>query len=266
MDEIKEMLPHKTYWNPETLEIEARKYKHKIDFLKGAPGAYYAASNLGILDDICKHMTELGDLYNRAIYAWEFPDKTVYVGLTDNIDRRSLQHMNDVNSPVYKHKNKTGLSPKFVLKSGYVPAELARELEGQVLEEYLKDGWVKLNSIKTGGLGSVHEKWNEKSIRELALTCKSRKEFREKYREAYSKCSKKKLLHILNDLFPKGLRVSKDGETYQYTQRKWTNEKILEEAAKYSTLTELRIKARKVYRAAERWGLMETIARKYHNQ
>lgn len=150
-----------------------------------------------------------------------------------------------------------------MLKYDYVHADIAKELEGKILEKYVCEGWVKLNKIKTGGLGSVREKWTKEKIRELALTCKCRQEFREKYRDAYLKCSKKRLMYILDELFPKEVRIDKFGREFRYTQRKWTDEMILEEAKKYSSLSELRTKARKVYRAAEKWGLMVRIASDY---
>ena len=263
LSDITKHMHHRNNWTFDLLAKEALQYQHKIDFLRGNASAYTVASRMGILNEICKHMKDLGDLYNRAIYAWEFPDKRVYVGLTDNIDRRFGQHMNDDNSPVKKYMRKTGLEPVFVLKYDYVHADIAKELEGQVLEEYVCEGWIKLNKIKTGGLGSVREKWTKERIRELALTCRTRQEFREKYSDAYSKCSKKRLMYILDELFPKEVRIDKSGRVYRYTQRKWTDEMILEEAKKYSSLSELRIKARKVYRAAEKWGLMERIASEY---
>ena len=89
---------------------------------------------------------------------------------------------------------------------------------------------MKLNKIKTGGLGSVREKWTKERIRELALTCRNRQEFREKYRNAYLKCSKKRLMYILDELFPKEERIDKSGRVFRYVQRKWTDGMILEEA------------------------------------
>jgi predicted GIY-YIG superfamily endonuclease len=44
-------------WTKEILIEEALKYDRKISFYKNNRGAYYSASKMGILDDICKHMS-----------------------------------------------------------------------------------------------------------------------------------------------------------------------------------------------------------------
>src|SRR5665213_2909335 len=43
-------------WMYEKIKMEALKYNRRIDFVKGNKDAYYAASRMGILDEICAHM------------------------------------------------------------------------------------------------------------------------------------------------------------------------------------------------------------------
>jgi hypothetical protein len=43
-------------WDRDTIPAEANKYKMRRSFQKGSSGAYDAAINLGILDEVCKHM------------------------------------------------------------------------------------------------------------------------------------------------------------------------------------------------------------------
>lgn len=51
-------------------------------------------------------MQRLGNRFFRAIYAFEHPDKTVYVGLTCDYDRRYAEHMR--NSDILIEKEKIG--------------------------------------------------------------------------------------------------------------------------------------------------------------
>lgn len=250
-------------WTYDMLVAEAKKYKHKIEFLRNAPGAYTAAYNNGWLEEICQHMDDLGDMYNRAIYAWEFPDHHVYVGLTCDLNRREEQHLTDKNSPVYKHAKKTNLTPVFVLKYDYVFVTEAKRLEGEVLNYYIDNGWKKLNTVKTGGIGAVRELWNAESIERIAMTCKSRGEFMDTYPNVYRACSKKKLMYVLDKVFPKNIRVDKSGKVFYPHFRKWTDEKIWNEITKYESCTELMKNCRSAYRAAEKWGLLDKVKEYY---
>ena len=40
----------------ENLKKEALKYKTRTEFIKNASGAYDAARNMGVVDEICSHM------------------------------------------------------------------------------------------------------------------------------------------------------------------------------------------------------------------
>lgn len=46
----------KTIWNYDLCKKEALKYKRRVDFRDGSPGAYYYALKNNISDEICKHM------------------------------------------------------------------------------------------------------------------------------------------------------------------------------------------------------------------
>lgn len=250
-------------WSDELLENEAKKHKHKIDFLRACPSAYTVASRKGILDRICGHMEDLGDLYNRAIYAWEFPDHHVYVGLSCDLERREEQHLTDKNSPVYKYSKKSGLTPICIIKYDYVFVTEAKRLEGEVLAEYINEGWEKLNSCKTGGIGATKIIWTEEVVRKLLKTCGSREEFRTSYMPAYNACSKRKMMHIIDEFFPRMTRIDKDGKVYHPKYRKWDDKKIWDEVTKYTSCTELIENCRGAYRAAEKWGILDKVKEYY---
>lgn len=56
----KNMVPHKrlpSKWDNKALIKEAKKYTHRSDFFYGSKAAYNRASKIGLLDQICRHMT-----------------------------------------------------------------------------------------------------------------------------------------------------------------------------------------------------------------
>lgn len=118
-------LNHNKIWFKENCRTEALKYKTRTKFFNDSKGAYKAAKREGWLDEICSHMEINHDIYKRCVYAYEFPDNHVYVGITCNIERRKLEHMKLSKSPVLRYIEKTKLQPKFVLLNDYVDVFLA---------------------------------------------------------------------------------------------------------------------------------------------
>ena len=53
-------MPAPRKWTYETIQQEALKYARRSEFQKGSQGAYGAALKLGIIDDVCAHMTKIG--------------------------------------------------------------------------------------------------------------------------------------------------------------------------------------------------------------
>lgn len=103
-------------------------------------------------------MKPIGDLYSRLIYAYEFSDKSVYVGLTCNSDRRKNEHLNllskkSKSTTVTKYILKTGLQPIYKELTEYVNVEEAQKLESFYINFYKKNGWIILNKIIAGGIG-----------------------------------------------------------------------------------------------------------------
>jgi len=145
----------KRIWNEETCRNEALKFETKAQFAKKSSGAYNVAHKLGILDNICTHMKICGSLMLRCVYAYEFPDNCIYVGLTFNSDLRHLQHLTQSKSQVYRHISNTGLLPTYKILSNYIDVHIAMKLEHEKLNEYINNGWTKLNVAKTGGIGWI---------------------------------------------------------------------------------------------------------------
>ena len=100
------------------------------------------------MDEICSHMKSLGNKYNRCIYAFEFPDNSVYIGLTYNINIRKNSHYSRNNSQVYKHIHENNLQPELKQLTDYIDKDLASKKEGEFVEQYRNSGWNILNKVK----------------------------------------------------------------------------------------------------------------------
>lgn len=183
LDEICQHMGEKAkrdYWTYEKCKEEALKYKHRNQFEKNSPTAYVKSGKMGWKDEICSHMETNGNKYKRCIYAIEFPDNYVYVGLTKNHEERFKEHLNDIrnNSIVLRHYNKTGLLPIIKKLTDFLDVEEASKLEQVKLNEYIDKGWKVLNIAKCGNVGGNNIKWSKELCAEEALKYTSRNDFK----------------------------------------------------------------------------------------
>jgi predicted GIY-YIG superfamily endonuclease len=146
-------------WTKEICLKIARKFQFRNEWEKNHRKSYRAAANNNWLDECSLHMKRLGSSYKRLIYAFEFPDKSVYVGLTFNSEKRKNQHLNNRASQVYKHQKLTQTKPQYLELTEYIKKCLAVKKENEYLNDYKKKGWVILNKAKTGALGGSKIKW-----------------------------------------------------------------------------------------------------------
>lgn len=70
-------------------------------------------------------------------------------------------------------------------------AKESQEKEAEQIEEYKKNGWVVLNTAKARSLGTISHRYTRKVCYKLAKQFKTKKEFREAYRNVYFKCLEK---------------------------------------------------------------------------
>lgn len=180
-DVTKHMKKVLTYWTEEMTQEEALKYTTRKDFAEGSPRAYDAARAHGWLNDITTHMVYIGNMYKRMVYAFEFPDNSVYVGLTLNQKQREKQHTKldeKSNSAVSKKIRESQLLPIMVqISDGYLPSDDAQKLEECKIEEYREKGWTILNVKKAGALGFCERKWTYETVIDEAKKYNSRTEW-----------------------------------------------------------------------------------------
>ena len=277
---------------------EAEKYSNRTDFQRHSPGAWNAANKHDWLDEICSKMETYGNLFKRCIYAFEFSNMSVYIGLTDNIQRRKRQHLNSSNSAVYKHTQQTYLTPTLQILNEYTDKELAKIMEKFYIEDYRNKGWNILNRAKAGSLGGKYVFWTYEECKSHALQCNTRSEFITKYPGAYASAIKNKWLDDICQHMEIKFEIKNNPETvrlealkyktrqefrhgsnsaYEYARKhhlldticnhmtrplpkvKWTDETILEEAKKYPSKVEFRKGNSSAYSIAYKKGIIEIV-------
>jgi len=146
-------LPNKYWHSFDNCKNKALEYQTKTDFIRNAQHVYYISLKNGWIDEICKHMIPRGDKYHRCIYSYEFEDNYVYVGLTNDLERRKMDRKRDEKDAVHIHISKTNGSPTIKKLTEYLPINEAIQMEKHYYDKYLNEGWELLNRTKTGGLG-----------------------------------------------------------------------------------------------------------------
>ena len=185
------------YYTKEKCKDIASCYDKKSDFKKYFNRAYTLSRKNNWLDEICSHMIIKGDRYLRCIYAIEFSNNNVYIGLSYNAEKRFSAHMKDAEyntSSVLKHYKKTRIIPILKQVSDYINVNEACKLEDIIKCQYEKNGWIILNEAKCGSIGGNIIKWTKEKIIEEALKYTNRKDFVNNAASAYSRACSTKIL------------------------------------------------------------------------
>jgi len=230
-------------WTEEMIREEALKYKSKSEFVQQSGGAYQAAKRLGILDDVVSHMELKGSKFARAIYSYEFPDKSVYVGLTYDFGKRNNSHMNSESSSVFQHMMKTGYKPTLKKLTSFMNKDEASRMETKLAQKYKEEGWNLLNKAKTGALGGDTVLWTREQIQSEAQKYDTLKDFYENAASAIQAAKK-----IGDDFYQQIIGSMKMGLKY------WSDEELDKIAKQYKTRQEFVDNDPMAYQAAKRRG------------
>jgi hypothetical protein len=244
LDEIcKDMIEGKKpngYWTKKNCAKEVYKYKTRSEFQKNSKSAWGSARRNGWLDEICKDMDVVGNKTMRCIYVFEFEDNYVYVGLTYNFKVRYNEHMSNLDGVVYKHIEKTGLTPKYIQLTDYLIEEEARIQEGIWEGIYRSNGWNILNIAKTGSLGGTVLKWDYETCKEETSKYKTRYKLQKNNPSLYS------------TLYRNGWLDEFLGKSKRKPIGYWTYEKCNEEALKYITISEFQKNSSSAYNTSRK--------------
>ena len=214
-------------WTYEICKEISKKYTSKKEFQEKDRGAYRASSKNGWLEEFTKDYRVIGHRYKRCLYAFEFSDKSVYVGLTYDIKKRFWQHHHEKNSKVYKKIKETNEEPIFKQITNFIEYDIVGEKEQEAIEKYRKDGWIILNEKKGGSLGGLStNKWDKKSCLEEAKKYESVTKLYRSNNSCYMYAKKNGFLDEIFDLIGR------------FSHKKWTYEDAITEAKKYKNISE----------------------------
>jgi predicted GIY-YIG superfamily endonuclease len=245
LDDICSHMIRQVKWTYETLKKESLKYNTRISFINENASAYLTAHNLGILDDICSHMVKLGNLYCRFIYTIEFENNSIYIGLTNDLDRRKSEHTKKSSNKYVNEFISNNIKFKFKSDEILYSAVEAVEIESFLIINYKERGYNVLNISKGGELGNKNgNKWTYDMLKIEALKYTTRSSFRIGNNKAYQKSIK---MSILDDICSHMISLN----------IKWTYDMLKIEALKYTTKKDF--KESKAYSIAHKRGLLDDI-------
>lgn len=232
------------YWNnKERCQEEALKYLSRTEFKFNSNGAYEASLRNNWLDEVCWHMIKIGNRYNKCVYVYEFPDNSVYVGITYDMKERIRDRNKCKTDSVIIHINETGLIPKLIQLTEYIPVDIAVELEYENVNKYKNNGWTILNKVKTGSIGNV-KKWTKEKCKDIALKYENRTDFR-KFANGTYQCA------IFNNWIDEICLHMKE---LHKPRNYWTKETCKLEFLKYNTKNEVKLNSITAYSVAHKNG------------
>lgn len=245
----------RTTYPKEVCHQAALKCQFRSEFAEKFKGEYFAALRNGWLDEICSHMTVLGNHYKRCIYAYEFPNidgkNYVYVGLTDHIPQRNLVHGRK--GAVYTFCKKHNLErPKPIQLTKYIDKEEAKEQEGIKLSQYVAKGWLPLNRVKTGNLGGhlANDGFTFEECKTIGQKYSKRSEWKRNDYPTYYIASKR---GWIDDILKQSERFGNGKQSY------WTKERIAETALTYEYRKEFKKNEPSAYARAWKMGVLDKV-------
>ena len=226
---------------------DVAKCHNRVEFRDKFPQAYKAARENGWYDEVTEPLINVVDDRTRLIYAYEFSDNSVYVGLTVNERRRNFNHLNTIEpeSPVAQHMIKTGLQPLYKIIAKDLTPKESQEAEGCTEEKYRSEGWTVLNRYKTGSLGACRKFWTKELAQKEAEKYTTRGEFKKNSKNAYQAAHKYGWLEDLT-------------KNMGYADTTiWKYDKVKELAATCKNRSELKSKSQSAYWSALKNGWLE---------
>lgn len=237
-------LDNNKLYTKDICEMYAKQCKTIKEFIqKYGHSVYGACRNFGKNDEswykhITAHMEILGSRNRRLIYAYEFVDNSIYVGLTYNPNERDRQHK--ISGSVFNHTEQTGLIADISELTEFLEVEEAKRMEEYYVDYFREKGKIILNKVKTGGIGGQPTKWTYEKCKEISMLYNKKTTFREDYPITYTKICKNKWFELLSHMIE-----LKKPNGY------WVYETCKEEALKYSSKTKFHNNSGGAYKMCE---------------
>lgn len=258
------------YWTYENLQKEVNKYKTRKDFRKYSKSAYQKSIKEKIINNLFINILNEGysdkeewKENSYVIYAYELPDfNKVYVGLTNNIDRRDKEHLFSKNESLINFcKDQNIQLPIYKIIESDLCSFDAIKREEYWMKYYKNNQWSLFNINKAGSLGGkISKKWNIVSVQKESNKYKTRSEFSSKNFSAYNYARKNNLLDEIFKNHP--------NNGYSDKQKKsnfWTKDIAQEYANKYKTRGEFQKNEKGGYLYALRNNILDEIFNEHFN-
>ena len=243
----------------EEAKERTKQYENRSDLWNHDHRMFYFLEQNGWLNKIENLIVRTDENVRiHYVYAYEFPEyNTAYIGRTDDIKRRHQQHLNVETCSLYKFIKSKDLKnigePKIIYEK--LTSNESQEKEAEQIDIYKNNGWILLNIAKAGSLGTLSYKYTRKVCYELAKQFKTKKEFREAYRNVYFKCLEKGWLN--------------DYDWLERTYRKkkiFTYEECKKAASECRNRTEFRDKYQQMYLQSHQNGWINDFIKSKRNK
>ena len=192
--------PKATKYTKDVCFNVAKKYKYLKDFREHSPSEYNKACKMGWLKDynwLIRYIPSKVDIdlnnHSWCVYVYIIQEQYVYVGLTLNIKRRHYEHTKRKTDKLFRFCKENEFSvPEYTILKDNLSAKDAQYYEDFYIKEYKNNKKYKvLNIGKTGtekgSIGNFSGKiWTEESCIDLAMQCKTLKEFKRRSSRAYT--------------------------------------------------------------------------------
>jgi predicted GIY-YIG superfamily endonuclease len=190
----------KQTWTIEMVLTEALKFSTRNEFQKKSRNAYLSAYKHGWLDSVCKHMKPAVTGFNKhVIYCIKLKGtEYVYIGQSAKVKQRLASHLY-YSGPIFNKikelkniENYKGYSFK-ILKKNVLTATVCN-IENSYKKRFKERGYVLLNSDKNDqSLGGI-KKITNSSLATIALSYRTKSEFRKNSGAAYQMAQKRGIL------------------------------------------------------------------------
>lgn len=189
---------------------------------------------------------------HRCIYACEFEDNHVYIGLANNLRQRIMQHLRTPSSSIYRYIIETGLIPTFKIIRGFESEKKAQKNEAEVEKMYKENGWCILNRAKTGALGGSYIYWTLERCLIVAKLATSMSDFCKRFRGAYASCKRNNWIPQIRQIVPQHV-------TPKRKTKIWSLDALKNEALKYQRKKDFKANSSSAYNYAKKHDLLNAI-------
>ena len=253
-------------WNYDTCYAEAKKYKRRGAFGKGAKGAYKVACRNGWMSDYTWMIdVTSSDAKVDSVYCYIFEEqKAAYVGRTLMYRQhiRDLEHIYYDFDAVHKYaQNNNCAIPKMQIIEDKLTVQQGREREDYWRKYYESKGYFMLNKAatgkKSGSIGALGcGKWTFEKAYKIAQAFQTVNEMCEEYEYLYKLSKAKGWLEKFDWFRGKEIKIEK--------QTKWTEEVCREEAKKFASRKDFRMMCKGAYDKAKEMGWIDDYTWLYY--